>query len=309
MDMNCKNMDINCTIIDRLACQVAQKGLLPMPYVGPGGGRFNNPPAPHIEISILTTGCIEKFRVGSLSNRLPRRHVAVHNVHFGNRSRHFPNVNTTCLFFDVGRDPAFSGLGQRPESLVFSVRDPAYLVGLLTRVSERCLALFPRGGTYPTGSYAFDPHRDGLGFDVKHILLQAVLLEFFGALMREAQAPEAAPDKAGSIPVAQAEEFMRHNYSHPALNLADIAHSAHLSSAHFGRLFRQETGQTPLQRLRAIRIEHACRLMLQAGLRIREIARHVGFEDPLHFSRIFHTERGVSPRAYRLAAGRPPKPS
>jgi AraC-like DNA-binding protein len=300
MDTNCKNMDNNCIIVEQLARHVAQKGLLPIPYIGGGGGRFRNPPAPHVEICVPVVGCIEKFRVGTLANRLPRNHVAVHNVHFGNRSNHFPNVISTCLFFDISREPDLVELGQRPLSMVFPIRDPAGLAALLTRINGRCLAFFPRGGTYPVGPYAFDPHRDSRAFDLKQLQLQAVLLEFLGALLKEIQAPQDTADTSGSVPIAQAEDYMRHNYSNPRLTLSDIAQAAHLSPDHFGRVFRRETGVTPLRRLRVIRIEHACRLMHQAGLRIREIGRHVGFEDPLHFSRIFRAEIGRSPRAYRL---------
>jgi len=293
-------MDENVAIFDRFAQQVIQKGLFPIPYVGPGGGRFNNPPAPHLELCVLTSGCIEKFRVGSLSNRLPLHHLALHTVHFGNRSSYFTGVISSCIFFEVGRDPTFAWLGQRPVSIVFPLRDPAGVVGLLTQINERCLAIHPAGGTYPSGPYAFDPQRDGMDGTPRHILLQAAVLELWGTLLQEVRPPGDPPESTGSVPVTQAETFMRRHYSNPGLTLADIAQSAHLSPDHFGRLFHRETGLTPMHRLRSIRIGHACRLMHQAGLRIREIARHVGFEDPLHFSRLFRAEMGLSPRAYRL---------
>lgn len=301
MDRIRKNMDKNCAVLQRLAGWIAKRGPLPIPFVGPGGGRFNNPPRPHIELCVLSAGSIDRFQVGSLTQRLPFQHVAVHNVHFGNRSNSFPDVVSTCLFFDIENANALADLAARPWSCVFPIRDPAGLTNLMNRITERCLACFPRGGTYPSGPYAFDPRRDGTGCDWKGLQLQAALLEWLGVLLKDAQSPPGEAISAGARVVDRAEEFMRQHYAHPGLTLAQIAQAAHLSPAHFGRRFRQEAGLTPLRRLRAIRMEHARRLLAQPELRIREIARHVGYEDPLHFSRIFHAETGRSPRAFRAA--------
>ena len=38
MDDGCKKLDKTCVILDALARRIARSGLLPVPYVGPGGG-------------------------------------------------------------------------------------------------------------------------------------------------------------------------------------------------------------------------------------------------------------------------------
>ncbi len=300
MDTNCENMDKNAGLLERTIDFLAARESLPIPYAGPGGGRFRNPPAPHLEFCVITSGRIDTFRVGPLTQHLPPHHLAVHNVHFGNRSRHYPDVISACLFIDIGSDPAGAALGAQPFSIVRPVRNSTRLADLIHRINERCLALYPPGGAYPDGPPAFDPRRDVGGRREALLLLRAARLEFWGALLDEIRAGETAGTETASPAVHLAESFLQRHYARPELALPDIARAAHLSPDHFGRLFHRETGQTPMRRLRSIRLQHAGRLLRQDGLRIREIARHVGFEDPLHFSRAFRAEMGCSPRAYRL---------
>jgi transcriptional regulator GlxA family with amidase domain len=87
--------------------------------------------------------------------------------------------------------------------------------------------------------------------------------------------------------------------------LADIARAAHLSNAHFARAFRESTGESPMKRLQALRVERACLLLNQPSLRIHEVAALAGFKDPYHFSRIFRERIGKSPRQYRARPAPP----
>ena len=48
-----------------------------------------------------------------------------------------------------------------------------------------------------------------------------------------------------------------------------------------------------------VRFESAKQLLLVKDLRISEVARAVGFDDPSHFSRLFRRIGGLSPRQYR----------
>lgn len=76
--------------------------------------------------------------------------------------------------------------------------------------------------------------------------------------------------------------------------LKDVA----LSEDHFRVLFKKETGRTPLQYLTEKRIEYAKTLLESRNtrfLKVLEIARMSGFEDPYYFSRVFIKVKGKSP--------------
>jgi AraC-like DNA-binding protein len=301
MDPACNKLDNTCAILQALTEQIARTGLLPIPYVGPGGGRFRNPEAPHIELAFVTAGEVRQVRIGpGLAIDLPTHHLSVHNVHFGNFSRQFTGARSLCLFMDIGRESSLRWLGRRAFARVLPVRHPVRLAEALDGVRERCLAVSGSTGAYPRGSYGYDPERDGATAAADRLLLRASVLEVLGMAWQNADRPPggAATDDL-PLPVRLALEFMAERYAERSLRLNDVARAAHLSADHFGRLFRQVTGTSPMAHLQALRIERACRLLDQRSLRIREVAELVGFPDPFHFSRAFHAAMGLGPRAYR----------
>ncbi|MFJ2042775.1 helix-turn-helix domain-containing protein [Paenibacillus taichungensis] len=80
--------------------------------------------------------------------------------------------------------------------------------------------------------------------------------------------------------------------------LDQLAAETGLSTRHFSRLFREHTGQSPIQYLNALRMNRAKKRLLESNDSIQEIAGHIGFRDPFHFSRSFKQYTGVSPRLY-----------
>ena len=47
----------------------------------------------------------------------------------------------------------------------------------------------------------------------------------------------------------------------------------------------------------SLRMERACRL-LSGGMRVQEVAMHVGYDNLAYFSRLFKQKIGMSPRQY-----------
>ena len=53
--------------------------------------------------------------------------------------------------------------------------------------------------------------------------------------------------------------------------------------------------------LQCIRIEEACKLLLNTNLSVGQIAGAVGYQDTRHFSKVFRRYQNISPREYRKA--------
>ena len=85
------------------------------------------------------------------------------------------------------------------------------------------------------------------------------------------------------------------------LSLDEMAESVGLSTAHFARMFRKSTGQTPHQFVLRQRLERA-KLMLRApDARVLDVAVACGFKTQQHFAQVFRDLWGVSPTEYRRA--------
>ncbi len=83
------------------------------------------------------------------------------------------------------------------------------------------------------------------------------------------------------------------------LTVEELARNAYLSPDYFGRIFKEETGQTVQQTILDTRLRRARELMKQPGLKLSEIAAATGFTDQSYFCRVFQHAYHLSPRDYR----------
>src|ERR1700733_656586 len=83
------------------------------------------------------------------------------------------------------------------------------------------------------------------------------------------------------------------------LSLDEMAQSVGLSTAHFARMFRKSTGQTPHQFILRQRIERAKAMLRTSGARVLDVAIACGFKTQQHFAQVFRDVCRVSPTEYR----------
>jgi len=93
-------------------------------------------------------------------------------------------------------------------------------------------------------------------------------------------------------------EYVR-SHSPDRLRVEDLARVAGRSIPTVHRLFRDYLGATPMQWIANLRIARAKELLQTTRLPLAAIGEQTGFPDPFHFSRVFKSRTGVSPRHYR----------
>ena len=74
----------------------------------------------------------------------------------------------------------------------------------------------------------------------------------------------------------------------------------YLSSAYISKIFKEETGEAPINYLIKMRLERA-RIQLESDTQqsIKAISNSVGYEDVYYFSKLFKKYYGMSPVHYR----------
>ena len=96
----------------------------------------------------------------------------------------------------------------------------------------------------------------------------------------------------------RARDRMDREYARP-LDVAELARTALMSTAHFSRQFRATYGETPYGYLMTRRIERAKSLLRRGDLSVTEVCFEVGCSSLGSFSARFTQLVGETPTAYR----------
>src|SRR5256885_14934237 len=80
-----------------------------------------------------------------------------------------------------------------------------------------------------------------------------------------------------------------------------MAQSVVLSTAHFARMFRKSTGETPHRFVLRQRLARAKAMLRAPDARVLDVAAACGFKTQQHFAQGFRDIWGVSPTEYRPA--------
>jgi signal transduction histidine kinase/AraC-like DNA-binding protein len=98
--------------------------------------------------------------------------------------------------------------------------------------------------------------------------------------------------------VRRATAYIEAHYAEP-IGRDEIARHVAMTPDYLTDCFHQELGITPITYLNRYRIRRAREMLETTDLMVTEVAMACGFSDVSHFTRTFHREVGVSPRAYR----------
>jgi AraC family transcriptional regulator, arabinose operon regulatory protein len=90
-----------------------------------------------------------------------------------------------------------------------------------------------------------------------------------------------------------------HRYLHRFCNVKILSAELGVSREHLGRVFKEQTGQSPYRYLQRQKMIEACRLLKETRLTQKEIAQKIGFEVPTHFTRAFLRVMHMAPSRFR----------
>ncbi len=98
--------------------------------------------------------------------------------------------------------------------------------------------------------------------------------------------------------VTLVKDYVKKHYSEE-IDLNSIARILGFSSSYLTKVFNKVENTTPSKVIRSYRMGIAKQLLNDDSLTIQQIASHVGYSDPFHFSKSFKQTVGISPTQYK----------
>lgn len=118
------------------------------------------------------------------------------------------------------------------------------------------------------------------------------------ALLLGSLACQREQDRRQRLPLATLQRYIEQHAAHP-LQVGDLANLAGLSVARFHARFVAETGSTPMEHVRLLRLQMAERLLADSTLSVGEIAVRVGYSSQSAFTVAMSRHLGITPRQLR----------
>lgn len=129
-----------------------------------------------------------------------------------------------------------------------------------------------------------------------------ILYEFLSILIKDSR-EESGNTKPAECTmkeeyIQQAIRYIQLHYAE-SMTVTSIAEYIGLDRSYFSKLFKYSIGRSPYEFLLKYRMDKAIRLLTHTSATVRQVALSVGYENPLHFTRLFKKHMGLPPAQYR----------
>lgn len=98
--------------------------------------------------------------------------------------------------------------------------------------------------------------------------------------------------------VNRVRQIIEKEYSEP-LTMEYLAEKVYMSPNYLRTLFKDYTGETILEYITRIRMERSVVLLKETNMRVNDISKKVGYENPSHYCAVFRKQMGVTPNQFR----------
>ncbi len=105
-------------------------------------------------------------------------------------------------------------------------------------------------------------------------------------------------DYRSNVYVEHAIEYIRFSYQE-GINVSDISDYIGISRTYLNHTFQKELGISVQKFLIDFRLHKAANMLTSSDKTVNEVAKSVGYEDPLAFSKAFKKKFEISPKHYR----------
>lgn len=132
----------------------------------------------------------------------------------------------------------------------------------------------------------------------RDLMMNSVLYEYLYLLTQKFPRENLSPQEKQNHYVQEALQYLETHYEEN-FSLQDISIQLNIERSYLYRLFKASVGVSMKDYLLDLRISRACSLLSDTNLSISDIARSVGYDDPLYFSKLFKKKKRCAPSRYR----------
>ena len=122
---------------------------------------------------------------------------------------------------------------------------------------------------------------------------------FYGIFSAITACTASGPSPRSGQQVEAVNREIERRFSDPSLSIESIAETLGLSASYTGRIYKQATGRTILERILEVRMEKARQMLRESDAPVALVSERCGFSSDSYFYKIFKQENGVTPAAYR----------
>lgn len=216
-----------------------------------------------------------------------------------------PHVSHSMSVFDdsiiinlIVRESAFNSMF----SNLFSDRNPLthFYFFNLYKSEEKNYLLFKMGDDSSIRSIIEDIYIENMKPGKYSISMQRSLFSYLLVTLirnHESDLQCFYQSKKSSINISEMLIYFQKNFYN--ITLKSAADHFGFSETYFSKLIKKNVGRNFVQLIRDIRLEHACRALLETNLSIQKICEIIGYDSPAHFSRAFKQAYGITANEYR----------
>ncbi|OMC78854.1 hypothetical protein BK125_08345 [Paenibacillus odorifer] len=157
------------------------------------------------------------------------------------------------------------------------------------------LYLFPREGTRVSGRFFEGYEQLYYRYGTAEAMIDDLILMTLDIFMNR---NETDISRISNHKVKEIMLYIR-NHFNQEISIQQLANQFFLSPNYLCQLFKKEVGETIIEHISRLRIEYACKTLIETNLSIYQIGEKCGFQDYFYFTRIFKRHLKMTPTQYR----------
>lgn len=215
--------------------------------------------------------------------------------YWGNRQREIPIDEKLKEISQLLQNKDRLGFIAAMESVKKLFREGIFTIKEAYLLYTSILYLFPREGTRVSGRFFEGYEQLYYRYGTAEAMIDDLVLMTLDTFREKY---EADTSQISNKKVKEILLYIRDHFNQE-ISIQHLANHFYLSPNYLCQLFKKEVGETIVEHISRLRIECACKLLVETDLSIYQIGEKCGFHDYFYFTRIFKRHLKMTPTQYR----------